>query len=486
MNAVTQEVAAERPKLGLVAKAAYATGSIASGIKLAALNTMLLLFGNQVMGLEPASVGFLLLVATVIDAVLDPMIGHWSDLTRSRFGRRHGFMYLAAVPSAIAFYFLWNPPYDWSQGALFVYFGVTMLTVRILISFYEVPNAALAPELAPDYDERTRLLAWRWMFGAVGSFVMTMLVYTVLLVPTAKYPVAILNRDGYSTYGAVAAVVVVASVLISAYGTSRFIPWLNRPVARPFSFTQTVRDIVATLWNRNFLVMFLSALIGALGTGLSSALVLYINTYFWQFSARSVGFIVAAGVLSSFGAFLVAPWVSRRWGKRNAAIGLFTVSWLFANGPLVLGLLGLMPPPGTAILFAILITNQFLAGAFGIGGFIIASSMLADVVEDSQVKTGRRSEGLLMSADTILQKALSGVGTFLAGVVIALAHFPAGAAPGLVDPEITARLVLYSLPLTALVSIVSIWTLLFYRIDRATHEKNLAAVGQAQTSVVVI
>jgi Na+/melibiose symporter-like transporter len=389
-------------------------------------------------------------------------------------------MYLAAIPSAIAFYFLWNPPYDWDKGALFVYFGITLLTVRILISFYEVPNAALAPELAPDYDERTKLLAWRWTFGAVGSFVMTMLIYTVLLVPSAKYPVAILNRDGYSAYGLVAAVVVVATILISAYGTSRFIPWLNRPQVRAFSLIQTVRDIVATLSNRNFLVMFLSALIGAVGTGLSSALILYINTYFWQFSARSVGFIVGAGVLSSLGAFFVAPWVSRIHGKRNAAVGLFMLSWLFANGPLVLGLLGVMPAAGTVPLFAILIACQFITGVFAISGFIIASSMLADVVEDSQVKTGRRSEGLLMSADTILQKALSGVGTFLAGVVVALAQFPIAAKPGAIDPEITARLVLYSLPLTALVTLVSIWTLMFYRIDRATHEKNLATVAQAQ------
>lgn len=476
-DAAPAEALGPRPKVGLATKALYSAGSVAFGIKVAALNSMLLLFLNQVAGLPPAQVGFLLMFTTVLDAFLDPVVGQWSDTTRSRFGRRHGFMYVAALPSAVAFFLLWNPPYDWPKEQLFYYMAVLVIALRFLTSLYEVPNAALAPELAPDYDERTKLLAWRWMFGAVGTFVMTLLVYMVLLAPTEEQPVGLLNKQGYSAYGLIAGITIFVSILLSVSGTQRFIPWLNKPAPTRFTFVETAREVLETLKNRNFLVMVISALVGAISTGLSSGLILYINTYFWQFSAQSVGLIVASGVFSTFAAFITAPAIAARFGKRDSCVGLFLFAWLFANTPAILGLLGLTPPPGTQALFLILITFQFIAGVFGTGGFIIASSMIADVVEESQVQTGRRSEGLLMSADTVLQKSVSGLGLFLSGLILAVIHFPDNAVPGQVDPAITRNLLIYSLPVTATMSLISILLLRFYRIDRAAHEANLAKVG---------
>lgn len=466
------------PTLGVTTKVLYSTGSVAFGLKLAALNSMLLLFCNQVVGLPPEGVGLMLMATTIVDAILDPLIGLWSDSTRSRLGRRHGFMYAAAVPSALAFCFLWAPPYDWSEPAQFAYIALVLIALRVLISFYEVPNAALAPELAPQYDDRTRLLAWRWTFGAIGTFAMTLVVYMVLLVPSASYPVGLLNRDGYAAYGALAAVIIFVSILLSAAGTHRFIPVLAQPRKGRNSLRVVSREVVETLRNRNFGVMVFSGLAGAVSTGLSTGLLLYVNSYFWQFSTQSVGLIVASGVVAAFCAFIVTPIVAKRLGKRNAAVWLFALSWIFANGPVVLGLVGWMPPAGTVPLFLVLVTAQLLAGITGTGGYILASSMIADVVEESQVRTGRRSEGLLMSADTVLQKSVSGIGLFLSGVVLSLAQFPQNAVPGAVDPEIVRNLLLYSLPITATTSGLGIGALMLYRIDRAAHERNLAMISR--------
>ena len=88
---------------------------------LAVAHFRLLLFYNQVVGLPAAWVG----ASDDGDADLrrdrDPLIGEWSDHTRSRWGRRHPFMYASAIPAAVAFYFLFDPPLGWTQGHLLIY-----------------------------------------------------------------------------------------------------------------------------------------------------------------------------------------------------------------------------------------------------------------------------------------------------------------------------------------------------------------------------
>ena len=99
----------------------YGVGSIAFGVHLAILTSALLLFFNQVVGLPAAWVGAAMMVTLIFDAICDPLIGEWSDHTRSRWGRRHPFMYASAIPAAVAFYFLFDPPLGWSQSHLLIY-----------------------------------------------------------------------------------------------------------------------------------------------------------------------------------------------------------------------------------------------------------------------------------------------------------------------------------------------------------------------------
>ena len=99
-----------RTPLTLSANIFYGVGSIAFGVHQTILTSALLLFFNQVVGLPAAWVGAAMMVTLIFDAICDPLIGEWSDHTRSRWGRRHPFMYASTVPAAIAFYFLFDPP----------------------------------------------------------------------------------------------------------------------------------------------------------------------------------------------------------------------------------------------------------------------------------------------------------------------------------------------------------------------------------------
>ena len=162
-------------------------------------------------------------------------------------------------------------------------------------------------------------------------------------------------------------------------------------------------------------------------------------------------------------------------------LGLFSVATVTASAPILLRLLHLMPPNHSPWVFAILWVDAFVATTLAIAGYIIISSMIADIVEDAAVRTGVRSEGLLFAANGLLPKFTAGIGVFLSGLLLTFVAFPTHAPAGSVGPEVMRHLALIYLPITFGMNMLSILVLVFYRIDRETHERNVAALAGEQT-----
>ena len=165
----------ESPSLGT--RLSYGAGSAAFGIKDAGLQIFLLLFYTQIIGVPAPLVGLALTVALVLDAISDPIVGYWSDNFRSKWGRRHPFMYASAIPVAVCYFLIWTPPVGWDHQALFWYLLVMAVLVRTFLTFFETPSAALGPELTRDYDQRSALQSWRSFFGWTGGNAMTVMMF---------------------------------------------------------------------------------------------------------------------------------------------------------------------------------------------------------------------------------------------------------------------------------------------------------------------
>jgi glycoside/pentoside/hexuronide:cation symporter, GPH family len=131
---------------GLSTKLFYGFGSVAFGVKDQGFSTFLLFFYNQVLGAPPETVGRAIAIALFFDAFADPIVGQISDNLRSRWGRRHPLMYASAIPVAVAYFFLWNPPHL-ARAALFFYLAGIIIVVRTFITTYEIPSSALVAEL---------------------------------------------------------------------------------------------------------------------------------------------------------------------------------------------------------------------------------------------------------------------------------------------------------------------------------------------------
>ncbi|MGZ5937174.1 MAG: MFS transporter, partial [Rhizomicrobium sp.] len=120
MTALPTNESVRRDIASLRTRLTYGFGSVAFGVKDQGFSYFLLFFYNQVIGLPSIWVSGAIAIALFFDAFADPIVGQISDNLRSRWGRRHPFMYASAIPVAVAYFFLWNPPH-WSNGALFYY-----------------------------------------------------------------------------------------------------------------------------------------------------------------------------------------------------------------------------------------------------------------------------------------------------------------------------------------------------------------------------
>ncbi|UIJ47469.1 MFS transporter [Sphingomonas cannabina] len=464
-------------RIGQGTMLAYAFGAVAYGVKDSGFGTFLLLFYNQVVGLPAATVGLVVMCALLIDAMIDPAVGFFSDRTRGRWGRRHPWMYGAALPIAIGWVLLWNPP-ALSEPMTLVWLFVIAVVVRSAVSCYEVPSVALTPELTADYDERTRIMAYRYLFGWAGGLLMLLAAYQVFLAPTPEYPNGLLNRAGYAHFAIAGAVLMAAAILVSALGTHHEIKRLPRPEVREGTLKSSFAELVATVRNRAFLILMLAGVCAYTNQGISYALSNYLYSYVWGFKGATFVYLMLVLFAGVILAFLLAPRAAKHFGKPRAAGGAVLAAMVFQTAPYWLRLAGWFPEPGEPALLPVLFSFYIASTALSVSAFIIGASMMADVVEDSETRTGLRSEGVFFAGSFFVQKCTSGIGIFLAGMILAIAAFPEKATPGQVPVGTIDRLtIVFSVIYLALATLSAVLFLRF-PFGKAEHEARIARLAR--------
>ncbi len=456
-------------------KIAHGLGSIAYGVKDNGFSTFLLIFYNQVMGLDAGLVGTAIMIALIADAFVDPMIGHWSDHTRSRWGRRLPWLYAAPVPLGLGWLMLWNPPAGASDMVLIAWLIGWAIIVRTLVACCEVPSVALVPELSADYDERTLIMRQRFLFGWGGGLLLLILAYGVFFADTADGGSGITNINGFHAYALFGAALMTVSVLGSALGQHRYL--MRQPQWQVPDERHGFSAMRQTLSNRAFLILAVAGLFGFINQGITFALTNYLLTFVWELRSSELTAYALLLFGSMIAAFIVVPPLARRLGKLKAAMlcGALALSFntllytAFAAG-------WLDTADGRASIPA-LFGFVLFGNAFAIGLAMLTSSMMADVVEASQAETGRRSEGLFFAGYFFMQKCATGIGIFVAGMILSFAAFPDDAVRGAVPDAVLDRIAIaYPLALL-LLGTIGLFLLRRFPIDRASHATMVAALA---------
>ena len=471
---VTGSAGPGKPSFGT--KLAYGIGAVAYGVKDGGLKYFLLLFYAQVVGLDARLVSFAILIALASDAISDPVVGYWSDNFRSKWGRRHPFMYAAAIPVAVSYYFLWTPPDGWSNAALFWYVVSLAVIIRAFITVFETPHLALAPELSQDYDERSSIYSFRYFFGWSGGNAMTVILFTLIFpaFATAAITNGQFNPDAYAAYALIASTIIFTAMMISAAGTHRYIPHLRKPPEkRQMKLKEIFGEIWQTVASPSFFALFFASLLGYTASGLAAGLAFYFSTYYWGFSPEQIGLVTMGVFLSAIIGGAMAPVVTRTLGKKRGAIIIGLIAFIGAPLPIFLRLFDLLPANGTPEIFwIVLITNTLDVGLI-ICYQILAASMMADLVEQGEARTGQRSEGIFSASTTFMRKFGEGFGIVVAGFVLTFVGLAAGAGQGDVPEDTIWLLGAVYVPLILGIWLTMIAIIGFYKIDRSKHEATL-------------
>jgi GPH family glycoside/pentoside/hexuronide:cation symporter len=452
----------------------FAGGQLPEGVQSTAFSFFLLFFYNQVLGLSGAYASAAIVIAQTIDAFVDPVVGNWSDRTRSRWGRRHPFMYAAAVPFGICFYLLFAPPAGLDQTGLLLWLAALATLTRSTQSFYSIPHTAMTAELSTDYHERTLLSALRSLFGSAGTLMVFLIGLQLYFHATPEYPNGQLNPHAYPVFGATFAVVIVIGIWISALGTHSQIPYLPQPTTQPrrFSGVQILREAAQAFSLRSFRVIVLTAVLFGMTMGMVSALSIYLGTLYFGFSLQLIGLSFPASVVGGFiGAALATPLA--RLVPEKKTLYMAGLAWyaIWNTSPIILSLLGLAPEPGDMRLFYLVMTANAVC-SMGIGMLgVMLGSMIADITDEHEERHGSRNEGIYYAAASLAAKAIGSFGIIISGVVIELAGIQPNATIETIDPESLRTLAFAMGPGVLVMIAITVFVASLYRLTQREHER---------------
>jgi sugar (glycoside-pentoside-hexuronide) transporter len=403
-------------------KLGYGAAELSNSLTWTLFFVVFLYFLTDVVGLNPAFAGFIMMIGKLWDAVTDPFIGIWSDRTKSRFGRRRPFLLGVAVPFGIITWLLFTD-FGFGTGGTKVYFLVVTIAYFTIFTMLDVPYTALAAEMTQDYNERTGLISYRALWCQIASIVAAALPWVFVEWLTVK-----MGGDERLAW----------SVMTGIFGffCIFFILWTWRATRGYELFPEEtrirLRDITQdVLRNKTFLYTFGIYTAANVALTVGATVLVYFMIYYMNLTEaqQSIAFLFLFA--------LTIVWIpaitkiSEARGKRWAFI-IFIGVWA-----LVQGVGGLFVRPDTLVFFYVL-------AALASGGVISVTmtgwSMIPDVVEVDEYKTGQRREGLYFAFFSFSRKISVAIAVWLVGQVLNWIQYVPDVYPQIPGAELGIRL----------------------------------------------
>jgi GPH family glycoside/pentoside/hexuronide:cation symporter len=464
-------------------KWSYAVGNMPYAVKDAAFNSFVVFYYTQVQGLSGTLTGVAMFIALSWDAISDPVVGSWCDTVRSRWGRRHPLLLLGGVPTAVLCFALFAPPSSLGESGTFFWLLITSILLRTFITIYFIPYSAMGAELSSDYDERTVIAKARVSMAWVAGMLMPAVAFGVIFQAEGDLDGRLIDAN-YFTYGLMSFAVALVTILFCVWGTRTVISRL--PTAPPdhprFHLLQPLTDFRGALGNRNFRYKLGASLTFGMAAGVYFTLSLYLATYFWEFSSTQLAGLLVPTALGTLLAFSGLSRLAQRYDKPvllcACAIAIaVNASWMVAAR-----LCDLLPENGHPLIYALQLINTCISTFVIVSLQTISASIIADILDEHELATGRRQEGTFFAAGSFIAKATTGIGALLAGVVIDLAGIEPGSVPGSVAPSALESLGWFVVCLVSVLAMVAFWFYSRIRLSRSEHGKimqQLAARAEA-------
>jgi glycoside/pentoside/hexuronide:cation symporter, GPH family len=435
-------------KLPLRLKMLFSTGDLATSIPLAILMFFQLYFMTDVAGLRPDLAGWAVGIGKIWDAVNDPLIGLLSDRIRSRFGRRRVMLLIGAVPLGLTFLLMWIVP-PFGPVGLAVYYAITFIIFDTVFTIIHVSYNSLTPELTSDYDERSTLNGYRMAFSIIGTL------GTIILATVMGWFISD-KRVLFATLGIGLGLVSIIPPLVVFRVTKAFDP---NQGGTQMSMKQAITE---TLSNQPFWMVMGLYLLSWTTASIMSAVLIYFANYYLRVPEQANYFIL----LAEGSAILFIPfwvWVARKLDKRRAYM-IGSLSW-------VVVLLAISAIRPDQVLLAYILAA--LSGSGIATAYVLPWSMIPDIIEVDQAKTGERREGSYYSFASFAQKLATGAAVWGMGQALAFANYinpHAGEALPVQPPAALNAIRLFMGPVPAALLLLSLLFAWRYSVTRESHQ----------------
>src|SRR6056297_125723 len=385
----------------------YGLGDIYGGGAFLLLGTLYLIFLTDIVGLNPALAGAVVVIGKVWDAVSDPLMGYISDNIDTKYGRRRIFFLIGIIPITISFISLWIPLNTDNNMLLFGYYSFAYIFFSTVFTMVMVPYSALNAEMSENFAIRTKLSTARMAFSQFSALISGVL---------PKYLIDFLNK------GTIVSAKYSYLIMGIVFGLLYALPWfivykgtweIPYEVDKKTKLIDKIKKYKTVLYNKSFKIhlgMYISAY---LEMDFLMALLIYYLTYYIQ-KPDIFPFCMLAILLSQIIMLPVYMKISNTKGKGLAysiglsiwGIGMFSLLFLSASTPLYL-----------ILLICILIGSGLSAGV------MIPWAILPTVSDIDQIISLKRRTGIYSGLMTFIRKTAQAIALWSIGIILTLINY---------------------------------------------------------------
>ena len=389
-------------RLSLGQQIGWAAGTHGTSTMIGVLVTIMLGYLTTVLGIEAAIAGAIIFASRLYDLVIDPLMGHVSDRTKSHLGRRRLYLMWGALACFATFVLLFNVPTIDDMTTRVIYVAVLLFLFNSAYTIYNIPYLAMPAEMTERYHERTVLMSYRVVFFTTASL--------FIFLGTAALTKAFGASVGYNIFGWLVGGVMGLSMLVAFLSTAKA-PRLERSEGIQLPITVQIRLVLS---NRPFAIYLGVKLLQLTAQASSNAALLFFGAYVLK---DPQAMLVAFGSFFPVGTFLAIPawvWLGKRIGKRNS---FMTAGVIYAAVMLTWLLVSEGEPTWSLGL------RLLLLGAAVSGVLVVGFAILPDTIEYDRRRTGINREGVYAGLYSTMEKLAAAFGPLIFGGYLSAAGF---------------------------------------------------------------
>ena len=464
-------------RLPLKTKIIYALGEMPGSHMNSAIGTLLALYYNQILGVSASIIAIAMGLALFLDAVSDPVVGTYSDNLKTNLGRRHPLMYAAALPLGIFMALLFSPPAGLGDAALVAWLTTFLILARLTFTLFSVPWSAMTSELTDSYSERSVVVSWRQIVGHTLGALYGFLIFTFIFSESDAFPQGQLNPENYTLFAPLLGTLITIWCLITTHFTRDQIQYsYQRTDSQSFGLLVLFTSLRSALTNRNFALLLCASLIAFGVFGVLGFFDIYVNTYFWELKAKDFGIIALFVWIGPLIAVLLVMNFQAHFEKHHGLVFALAGGMIMSTVGVTARLSGLFPEYDSPFFLPAITCIATMNLFFAVLTAIMFISMIADLVDDQELKTGQRQEGVFAAGVAFSTKAVGSLGVIVGGFLLEFfIQFPAGQGQAEISED-----VLFRLAITDAIVVNSLLLIPTFLISKYTLTRsNFAAVQAA-------